>query len=96
MLKEAPDRFAAAAPVCSGGDAEAACRFQDVPIGFFTEQRMMWVPPEESQKMVHALEELGAEVMFTLYPEASHNSWTLTYNNPELYTWLLSHSLTRK
>jgi len=28
----------------------------------------------------------------TMYPEAGHDSWTETYNNPELYEWLLSKS----
>jgi predicted peptidase len=36
---------------------------------------------------------LGAkEVKFTIYPEANHNSWTETYNHPELYEWLLRHA----
>lgn len=35
----------------------------------------------------------GKEVKFTIYPEAGHDSWTETYNNPELYSWFLSHQL---
>jgi predicted peptidase len=27
-----------------------------------------------------------------VYPEAAHDSWTETYNNPQLYEWLLQHS----
>ena len=27
----------------------------------------------------------------TVYPQAQHDSWTETYDNPELYTWFLSH-----
>jgi hypothetical protein len=30
-------------------------------------------------------------VEFTRYPEAGHDSWTETYNNPKLYEWFLSH-----
>jgi predicted peptidase len=41
--------------------------------------------------MVKALKEAGADVKFTIYPEAGHDSWTEAYNNPELYQWLLSH-----
>ncbi|MEY4816825.1 MAG: hypothetical protein RLZZ162_3898, partial [Verrucomicrobiota bacterium] len=26
-----------------------------------------------------------------VYPEATHDSWTETYQNPALYTWLLKH-----
>ncbi|MCC2670420.1 MAG: phospholipase [Armatimonadetes bacterium] len=31
------------------------------------------------------------DVKFTVYPEAQHDSWTETYNNPELYEWFLQH-----
>jgi predicted peptidase len=43
--------------------------------------------------MVDALKKAGAaEVKFTVYPDAGHDSWTATYDNPELYTWLLEHT----
>ena len=32
----------------------------------------------------------GGNVEFTVYPEAQHDSWTETYDNPKLYEWLLS------
>ena len=53
---------------------------------------MSVVPIAESQKLVDALRESGGIVKFTVYPNAGHDSWTETYNNPELYSWLLSHS----
>ena len=31
------------------------------------------------------------EVELTVYPEAQHDSWTATYNNPKLYEWFLAH-----
>jgi hypothetical protein len=31
-------------------------------------------------------------VKLTIYPDAGHDSWTETYNNPALYEWLLAHS----
>ena len=39
--------------------------------------------------MVKALEYCGANVKFTVYPEAGHDAWTETYINPELYDWFL-------
>ena len=42
--------------------------------------------------MVEALEKAHAqEVNFKRYPDLKHDSWTATYNNPELYQWMLSH-----
>ena len=44
----------------------------------------------ESEVMVGALRQAGVpRVQFTVYPEARHDSWTETYDNPALYTWLL-------
>ena len=39
--------------------------------------------------MVEALEKVGAPIKLTVYPEAGHDSWTETYENPALYDWLL-------
>jgi dipeptidyl aminopeptidase/acylaminoacyl peptidase len=52
------------------------------------------VPLEHSEKMVEALKKAGGSVNFTVCPEAGHDSWTETYNNPELYKWLLQQKRT--
>jgi dipeptidyl aminopeptidase/acylaminoacyl peptidase len=50
------------------------------------------VAVEESQRMVDALKRLGAEnVKLTIYPDAGHDSWTQTYDDPDFYPWLLQH-----
>jgi hypothetical protein len=41
--------------------------------------------------MVEALKKAGADVKFTRYEGVDHDSWTQTYANEELYTWMLSH-----
>jgi hypothetical protein len=42
--------------------------------------------------MVNILKSAGCpDVKLTIYPEAGHDSWTETYDNPELYEWLLRH-----
>ena len=43
-------------------------------------------------QMVTMLRSCGGDVQFTVYPSAEHDSWTQSYANPHLYTWLLSHS----
>jgi homoserine acetyltransferase len=47
--------------------------------------------PVQSEAMVDALRWVGGDVQLTVYPEAQHDSWTETYNNPKLYEWFLSH-----
>ncbi|MEO0415287.1 MAG: phospholipase, partial [Verrucomicrobiota bacterium] len=47
---------------------------------------------DETQRMHDAIVSKGNYLAkMTIYPEAGHDSWTETYNNPELYDWLLSH-----
>ena len=88
-----PERFAAVAPICGGGQPRmAARRMRDLPVWAFHGAKDPVVPLEESETMVAALKKAGAaEVKLTVYPEAEHDSWTVTYDNPELYAWLLRH-----
>src|SRR5689334_17020419 len=78
-------RFAAIAPVCGGGDPEDARKLKNLPVWAFHGARDKIVPLSESEDMVAALKACGGNVKFTVYPEAEHDSWTQTYNNPELY-----------
>jgi len=87
-----PERFAAIAPVCGGGDPDKACVIKDIPAWVFHGGEDKTVSPEESRKMVKALEDCEGDVRLTIYPEAGHDSWTETYDNPELYKWFLEHS----
>jgi dipeptidyl aminopeptidase/acylaminoacyl peptidase len=64
-----------------------------LPVWAFHGAKDTVVPLDESERMVNALKKIGAkEVLLTVYPDAGHDSWTETYNNPELYEWLLKHS----
>lgn len=86
-----PHYFAAIAPICGGGDPDDASKIKDLPIWVFHGAKDEAVPLRRSEEMVAAVKKLGADVKFTVYPEAGHDSWTETYDNPELYRWFLSH-----
>lgn len=86
-----PHRFAAIAPVCGKGDPSQAPRIKDLPAWVFHGEKDPVVPVSGSKDMVAALKACGSEVKLTLYPEAQHDSWTETYNNPALYDWFLQH-----
>lgn len=89
LAATAPQRFAALAPICGGGDPTWAERFRDLPTWVFHGAQDTIVPPQESKRMVTALEQAGAPVRFTLYEDLAHDAWTRTYDNPELYSWML-------
>jgi predicted peptidase len=91
-----PNRFAAIAPVCGGGNAHLVRGLKDLPVWVFHGAKDNVVPVSASQDMVDALEKTGGNVKFTIYPEAGHDSWTETYDNPELYEWFLKQKRTAK
>ena len=87
-------RFAALVPICgrrpdgvrSLEDTQPLC---DLPIWVFHGAQDQVVPIEESNAIVAALRTYGANVRYTIYTDAGHDSWTQAYAEPELYTWLL-------
>lgn len=87
-----PERFAAIAPMCGGGDKASAPRYKNMAVWAFHGDADTTVPVRRSEIMVDALKKLNIEVKFTKYPGVGHDCWTQSYANPELYTWLLSHS----
>ena len=47
---------------------------------------------EELERMLAKMKKLGNKnVKLTVYPEATHNSWAQTYDNPKLYEWFLQY-----
>ena len=95
-----PERFAAIAPICGGGElisvllasGAKAEALKSLGVWAFHGGKDPVVPLEESKRMVEALKKAGLpDVKLTVYPEAGHDSWTETYNNPEFYDWLLKH-----
>jgi len=85
-----PEKFAAIVPVCGGGNPADAKKLAALPIWVFHGAKDRTVPVQRSREMVEAIRAAGGKVKFTEYPEAGHDCWTETYNNPELYQWLLA------
>jgi len=95
-----PERFAAIVPICGGGEIigvllaskEKAQALKNLGVWAFHGGKDPVVPVAESQRMIDVLKKAEvSDVRLTIYPEAGHDSWTETYNNPELYDWLLRH-----
>jgi predicted peptidase len=87
-----PERFAAIAPICGGGDRSSVRRLTHLPTWVFHGAADPIVPLTRSAEMVESLALAGGDVRFTVYSEARHDSWTRTYDDPDLYAWFLSHT----
>lgn len=91
LASEYPQRFAAIAPICGGGHPEQAWNMRHLPVWVFHGAKDEVVSIGLSEIMVQSLKKYNGKVRYTVYPEAHHDSWTETYNNPELYEWFLQN-----
>ena len=92
LAAEHPERFAAAVPICGGGDPQYVERIKDLPIWDFHGGKDPTVPIEQSYEMIEALRKVHGRVRFTVYAQAGHNCWDQAYNTDELYSWMLGQS----
>lgn len=91
-----PNRFAAIAPVCGWSNPVEICKLSKMPIWVFHGAKDVVVPIISEELLVERLKSCGSDIKFTVYPEANHDAWTETYNNDELYKWMLEQSLEKK
>lgn len=86
-----PKLFAAAAPVCGGGQPEAYRKqHAKVPFWIFHGDEDPVVDVALSRAMHQRLQALGADVTYSEYPGVKHNSWDNAYAEPELLEWMFS------
>ncbi len=95
LLTRFPNKFAAAIPICGGGDPHQVDNFKHVPIWAFHGAKDDVVQPDQSRKMVKALKKSGGNPKYTEYKKAGHDSWTKAYQEPELLPWLFSNRLVK-
>lgn len=87
-IERYPNLFAAAVPVCGGGDTSRAGVIAHIPIWIFHGAEDPAVPPQYSQEMMMALVRAGAHPGFTQYPEKGHFSWLGAYSDALMMEWL--------
>jgi len=92
FISRYPDKFAAAIPICGGGDQNMAAIISGVPIWCFHGAKDKLVPAFRSQNMINAIKAVGGNPIYTEYPDLGHLCWSTAYSTPELFTWLFSQS----
>lgn len=89
-LTRLPGLFAAAVPVCGGGDESKAEVISKTPVWIFHGAQDPTVNPEYSINMAAALRKVGGHPGLTLYPETGHFSWIPAYSDPMMIEWMFS------
>ena len=85
-----PNLFAAAIPVCGGGDESQALKLAHTPIWAFHGERDEAVSVERSRGMVEAIKKAGGMPRYTEYKDAGHVIWERVFHEPELLPWMFS------
>lgn len=89
MVAAYPDLFASAIAISGDGDENDAAEMSRVRWRIFAGGRDNVVPAVKSEKMANALKQAGADVSFTLYPDADHaTSWVNALAEPDFCSWL--------
>lgn len=84
-----PEWFAAALPLCGGGMYWNANRLKNVPVWAFHGALDKTVLPEESVKMVSAINAKGGNAKITIFPDVAHNAWDYAYTD-EVLKWMFT------
>ena len=87
-IERYPNLFAAAVPVCGGGDVSKASSIAHIPMWIFHGAEDPAVNPLYSCDMINALNKEGAHPGFTLYPAVGHFSWLAAYSDALMFEWL--------
>jgi predicted peptidase len=90
LLCRRPDLFAAAVPICGGGDDAQAEKIAKIPIWVFHGALDRAVPVQRSRDMVAALEKAGGRPLYTEYPDEAHASWVPAYRATAMMKWLFA------
>ena len=96
-IQRYPDFFAAAVPVCGGGDLKKVKKLKRLPIWIFHGDKDKNVSVECSRRMVETMRKAGCrKAHYTEYPGVGHNCWNKVYGDQEMITWLLSQRRNKK
>lgn len=92
LISRYPDFFAAAVPVCGGGDEHYSKEIKDVPIWAFHGAKDKLVTVNRSRNMIKSIKNSGGTPKYTEYQNLGHLCWGKAYSEPELLKWIFSQS----
>ena len=83
-----PDMFAAAMPVCGGGDPSLASNLVNVAVWAFHGEDDINVPVSGSRDMIAAIKKSGGDPKYTEFEGAGHDIWHYVTITPGVLDWL--------
>jgi predicted peptidase len=90
MISKRPDLFAAAIPLCGGGNQILASNLISMPIWAFHGDQDSVIPVSYSRDMIAAIKKLGGVPRYTEYKGIDHDVWIPAFKEPGLVDWLFA------
>jgi len=90
LIARHSDLFAAAVPLCGGGDARRILSARNVAVWAFHGAKDATVPVSRSREMVAALRTVDSSVRYTEYPKVGHDVWTRAFRERDLPEWMFA------
>lgn len=89
-IQRRPDRFAAAVPICGGGDKRLAAKIAKIPTWAWHGDKDGVINPSRSRDMVAALKAAGGKPRYTEVEGRGHNVWVDAFGSAQLWEWLFA------
>jgi predicted peptidase len=90
IIARYPGVFAAAVPLCGGGDTKHILSARNVAVWAFHGAKDATVPVVRSREIVAALRTVNSSVRYTEYPNVGHAVWTHAFRERGLPEWLFA------
>jgi len=88
IITRYPHEFAAAVPVCGGGDENKAALIAHLPVWAFHGAKDKVVKVERSRNMIAAMRRAGGKPVYTEYKDMGHGCWNKAFSEEAMYKWL--------
>ena len=89
-IQRRPSFFAAAVPICGGGDKSLSKNLIKIPIWAWHGDKDSVIKPIRSREMIQAITKAGGSPRYSEIKGRGHNSWVDCWQSQELWDWLYS------
>jgi predicted peptidase len=90
LIARRPDLFAAAVPLCGGGNTTRILSARNVAVWAFHGAKDATVPVSRSREIVAALRTVNSTVKYTEYPDVGHDVWARAFRERDLLEWMFA------
>ena len=92
IIGRRPEAFAAAVPICGGGNISKAPLMVKTAVWAFHGDQDELVNVSESRRMIEAIKKAGGEPRYTEYKGVGHNSWERAFAEQDLLPWMFAQT----